>query len=123
MVKDIDRIQDAFDKIPEELNENAETLAKKEAKSLDDQYLEQNLRHKDIIFEWTQKVVKYYLIFVGVLISLIAIKVPIASEYFSINLSDEVIITILATTTATIVGLVALIITSLFPKDKKKKRK
>ena len=124
MTKDIDKIQDAFDKIPEEKLEGRDKkFSEENVKSLFERHSELELQLKEDIFKWTQKVVKYYLIFVGVLISFVAIRMPLVSEYVSIDLTDGVVITLLATTTATIVGLVALIITSLFPKDQKDKQK
>ena len=124
MTKDIDKIQDAFDKIPEEKLEGRDKkFSEENVKSLFERHSELELQLKEDIFKWTQKVVKYYLIFVGVLISFVAIRIPLVSEYVSIDLTDGVVITLLATTTATIVGLVALIITSLFPKDQKDKQK
>ena len=69
---------------------------------------------KNIMFGWVILVTTSYLFFVGRIITFLS-KDKIA-------LLDSVVITLLATTTTTIIGLPALILYSLFPKDKAEKK-
>lgn len=80
-----------------------EDLINKKLKNLN---LAQDTKLKRKIFIWTQYVVTLYMIFIGIVI------------FCSLPLSDNVIIALLTTTSINIIGLPALIIGSLFPKDK-----
>jgi hypothetical protein len=84
------------------------TLKEEEQAIVNDGY-RQDQELKGRIFNWVQRIVTCYLIFIAVIIC------------FSLPLSDPVIIALLTTTTITIVGLPAFIIHSLFPKNKKEK--
>ena len=117
MTKDIGQIQDAFDQIPEEPNDSAKAINKsldeQNSISLDEEHSKLKLRQKGRVFDWTQKVVNCYLWFVGGMLFFLSVG--------TLKLGDSVIITLLATTTATIIGLPYLIINSLFPKEKPEK--
>lgn len=95
----------------EKEEEKSETLSLDErSKELDNEKKGQDLDLRRGIAKWTQKVVNCYLWFVGCVVFFISIKF--------IQLSDAVIIALLTTTAATIISLPALIISSLFPKEK-----
>ena len=92
-----------------------------EAKKLENARKKEDQAEKIKVLYWTQKVVICYLSYVAILLFLIAIKIPKWKGWLSIDLEPEVIMTRLATTTATIVGMMALIIASLFPKNQTEK--
>jgi len=67
--------------------------------------------------DWVKFISTIYLIFVGLIILLCG-----NAKVFNLNyLSDSVLIALLTTTTITIIGLPALILHSLFPKEKEEK--
>lgn len=80
----------------------------------DDEKHNLGLAQKKQIFKWALIISTIYLIAVGFIIYLCYQKNPN-------GLSDSVIIALLTSTTTTIIGLPALITTSLFPKSKTKK--
>lgn len=65
------------------------------------------------------KVVIYYLIFIGILIFMAGLTgTHIWNIEFTWHLSDKVLITLLATTTANVLGLMYIVANHLFPKIK-----
>lgn len=95
----------------EKEEEKSETLSlDDQRKKIDNDGEKDNQALKKAIFNWTQKVVNCYLWFVGCVVLFVSVKF--------IFLDNSVMIALLTTTAATIISLPALIIKSLFPKDK-----
>ena len=81
----------------------------KKQRRLEDLEYAGKLQDKELkkrIFDWVQRVVTCYLIFMAIVVL----------WHSSLDLSDAVMIALLTTTTINIIGLPALIIHSLFPK-------
>ncbi|MFM2199981.1 MAG: hypothetical protein RL769_34 [Pseudomonadota bacterium] len=91
-----------------ELKKDKETALEKRESILNEGHI-QDQKLKGRIFNWVQGVVTIYLVFIAVIIC------------FSLPLTPNVLIALLTTTSINIIGLPALIINSLFPKEKEKK--
>lgn len=89
-----------------------QVYSNKKQRRLEDLEYAGKLQDKELkkrIFDWVQKVVSCYLIFMAVVVL----------WHASLGLTEAVMIALLTTTTINIIGLPALIIHSLFPKLKK----
>jgi hypothetical protein len=100
----------------------SENKSKEESEALRREILENNGIENDQVLKmgmckWVKLISTFYLIFVGITIWLCG-----NARVSNLNyISDSVLIALLTTTTITIIGLPALILHSLFPKDKNKK--
>lgn len=90
-------------------------------KHLENSLLKQELELKETICTWVIITVSVYLITVFSLIVIATVVFPY--RHLTANLSDNVLITLLTTTTVSLIGLPTLIIKSLFPSKKKSTRK
>ena len=86
-------------------------------KKLENTQLSQELEFKEKICKWVIKTVSNYLITVFALIVTSTVFFPIFK--LETGLSDQVLITLLTTTTVSLIGLPTLIIKSLFPSKNK----
>lgn len=86
-------------------------------KKLENTQLSQELEFKETICTWVIKTVSNYLITVFALIFTATVFFPIFK--LETGLSDQVLITLLTTTTVSLIGLPTLIIKSLFPSKNK----
>ena len=86
-------------------------------KKLENTQLSQELEFKATICNWVIKTVSNYLITVFALIVTSTVFFPIFK--LETGLSDQVLITLLTTTTVSLIGLPTLIIKSLFPSKNK----
>ena len=93
------------------------TIQEIHRKKLENTQLSQELEFKEKICTWVIKAVSNYLITVFALIVTSTVFFPIFK--LETGLSDQVLITLLTTTTVSLIGLPTLIIKSLFPSKKR----
>jgi len=107
-------------KEPEPLLDQSKFDVDQTKKRIENSLLEQELQLKGRICDWVIKTVSNYLITVFSLIVTATVLFPLFK--LETYLSDQVLITLLTTTTISLIGLPTLIIKSLFPSRNKMQR-